>query len=96
MAELHLFVDKKVAVMTNDGRILVGMLTGFDQTTNLILQDSVERVFGSGSEGVEFVNVGLYLIRGDEVAMVGLVDEKIDEAVDWQQIRCEPLPPIKH
>ena len=43
-----------------------GTLKGFDQTVNLILDESHERVFSSGS-GVEQVMLGLYIIRGDNM-----------------------------
>ena len=43
-----------------------GQLKGFDQTTNIILSDSTERVF-SADEPVEEVPLGLYLIRGDNM-----------------------------
>ena len=51
---------------------IVGNLKGFDQNINLILNDSHERVFSTTS-GVEKVPLGLYVIRGDTVAMVSLV-----------------------
>lgn len=43
-----------------------GLLKGFDQTINLILDESHERVFSSTS-GVEQVVLGLYIIRGDNM-----------------------------
>jgi len=43
-----------------------GTLKGFDQTINLILDDSFERVYSSG-QGVEQVVLGLYIVRGDNV-----------------------------
>lgn len=43
-----------------------GTLKGFDQTINLILDESHERVFSS-SQGVEQVVLGLYIVRGDNV-----------------------------
>ena len=48
------FVDKVVQIVTNDGRNIVGLLKGFDQTTNVILDECHERVFSS-SAGVEQV-----------------------------------------
>ncbi len=44
------------------------MLKGFDQTTNIILQDCHERVF-SPTAGVEQVPLGLYIIRGDNMCV---------------------------
>jgi len=46
--------------------IIQGTLKGFDQTINIILDDSHERVY-SPNQGVEQVVLGLHLIRGDNV-----------------------------
>lgn len=43
-----------------------GELKGFDQTTNVILSHSSERVY-SLDEGVEEVELGLYVVRGDNI-----------------------------
>lgn len=43
-----------------------GTLKGFDQTINLILDESHERVY-STNQGVEQVVLGLHIIRGDNV-----------------------------
>ena len=45
---------------------LQGKLKGFDQTVNVILNESHERVY-STSSGVEEVPLGLYIIRGDNM-----------------------------
>jgi U6 snRNA-associated Sm-like protein LSm8 len=36
-----------VSVITNDGRNIVGTLRGYDQTTNMIMEDCHERVYSS-------------------------------------------------
>ncbi len=41
-------------------------MKGFDQTVNIVLEGSHERVFSSTS-GVEQVPLGLYIIRGDNM-----------------------------
>ena len=43
-----------------------GVLKGFDQCVNVILSDSFERVF-SLKEPVEAVELGLYIVRGDNM-----------------------------
>ena len=48
------YVDKVVHIVTNDGRNIIGVLKGFDQTTNVVLDECHERVF-STSAGVEQV-----------------------------------------
>ena len=55
-----------ISVITSDGRNIIGNLKGFDQLTNLILEQSHERVF-SEDKGVEQNVLGLYIIRGDNM-----------------------------
>ena len=69
------------------------ILQGFDQTINLILDDSHERVFSS-SEGVEHVVLGLYIIRGDNVALIGEIDEVMDVRFKTIARRSQPLRPV--
>ncbi|KAJ2081892.1 hypothetical protein H4R24_001988 [Coemansia sp. RSA 988] len=95
MSQLHSYVNQKVLVATNDGRILVGVLCGLDQTTNIIMQKCQERIF-SEDEGVEVVDLGLYLIRGDNIAIIGLLNEKDDAELDLENTRAAPLLALKH
>ncbi|PWA21841.1 hypothetical protein CCH79_00017802 [Gambusia affinis] len=84
-----------VAIVTSDGRMIVGTLKGFDQTINLILDESHERVFSS-TQGVEQVVLGLYIVRGDNVAVIGEIDEETDSTLDLGNIRAEPLNSVVH
>uniref|UniRef100_A0A914XDU1 U6 snRNA-associated Sm-like protein LSm8 n=1 Tax=Plectus sambesii TaxID=2011161 RepID=A0A914XDU1_9BILA len=90
---LDTFMNKVISVITGDGRNIVGMMKGFDQTVNLILEDSHERVY-STQAGIEQVPLGLYIIRGDNVALIGELDEDIDKRLDFANIKAEPLGPI--
>jgi len=92
---LEAYVNHIVSVITSDGRIIVGTLKGFDQTINLVLDDSYERVYSSG-QGVEQVVLGLYIIRGDNVAVIGEIDEDVDKQLDFASIKAEPLTAIVH
>lgn len=62
---------------------------------NLILSQSHERIF-SLEEAVQIVQLGLYVLRGDNVAVVGLIDEAVEETVDYEQLRAEPVSMIVH
>lgn len=42
------------------------------------------------------VPLGLYLVRGDNVCTVGLVDEKLDESIDWTKVKGATIGGIKH
>ena len=91
---LDAYVNKSVNIVTADGRIIIGTLRGFDQAINIILDDSHERVFSS-TDGVEQVLLGLYIIRGDNVALIGEIDEDIDRNIDFSRTRADPLPAAK-
>eukprot|EP00929_Paragymnodinium_shiwhaense_P117615 TRINITY_DN8844_c0_g2_i2.p2 TRINITY_DN8844_c0_g2~~TRINITY_DN8844_c0_g2_i2.p2 ORF type:complete len:115 (-),score=23.13 TRINITY_DN8844_c0_g2_i2:92-385(-) len=94
-ALLETLIDQQISVVTNDGRLFVGLLRGFDQTSNVVMSDCQERVFDS-DKGVEQVVLGLYVVRGDNIAVVGEVDEEIDSRIDLANIRAAPLKPVVH
>jgi len=73
----------------------VGTLKGFDQTINIILDDSHERVYSLAS-GVEQVTLGLHIIRGDNIAVIGELDEDVDARLDMTALKAEQLTPIVH
>lgn len=89
------FLNHVVSVVTNDGRNIVGNLRGYDQTVNLILDECHERVF-SPTAGVEQVVLGLYVIRGDNIAIIGELDQDMDSQVDLSVVRADPLKPVVH
>ncbi|KAG7190044.1 hypothetical protein KM043_006192 [Ampulex compressa] len=92
---LESYVNHTVSIITSDGRNFIGTLKGFDQTINLILDESYERVY-STTQGVEQVVLGLHIIRGDNVAIVGEVDDEMDARLDLAAIRADPLSSIIH
>lgn len=47
---------------------LQGVLKGYDQCINVVLDDSFERVY-SAKEPVEAVELGLYIVRGDNMCV---------------------------
>eukprot|EP01025_Chloroclados_australasicus_P040568 TRINITY_DN42434_c0_g1_i1.p5 TRINITY_DN42434_c0_g1~~TRINITY_DN42434_c0_g1_i1.p5 ORF type:complete len:101 (+),score=19.99 TRINITY_DN42434_c0_g1_i1:74-376(+) len=88
-------VESRIVVITNDGRVIVGLLKGFDQVTNLIMQDCEERIF-SAELGVQQLPLGTYIVRGGNIAVVGSLDDELDEQIDWESIRAEPLKHVQH
>jgi U6 snRNA-associated Sm-like protein LSm8 len=81
-SNLSTFVDKLVTIITTDGRLLIGQLRGYDQTTNLILSLARERTI-SPDEPCSTEDLGLYILRGDNVALVGETDEEKDKSIKW-------------
>ncbi|GAA99504.1 uncharacterized protein L969DRAFT_47297 [Mixia osmundae IAM 14324] len=94
MSSLQGYIDKRVLVITADGRTILGDLKGFDQTTNVILSDSIERVY-SLEEPVEEVPLGLFVVRGDNVTLVGELDGEREREMDLSTIRAEPISELK-
>ncbi|WCJ28530.1 U6 snRNA-associated Sm-like protein LSm8 [Euphorbia peplus] len=92
---LESLVDQNISVITNDGRNIVGILKGFDQATNIILDESHERVY-STKEGVQLIVLGLYIIRGDNISIVGELDEELELNLDLKALRAHPLKPVIH
>mmetsp|Transcript_14691 Transcript_14691/g.44152 ORF Transcript_14691/g.44152 Transcript_14691/m.44152 type:complete len:97 (+) Transcript_14691:197-487(+) len=89
------WLNHTVSIITNDGRNIVGNLRGYDQTTNLILENCHERIFAPDA-GVEEVILGLYIVRGDNVAVIGELDEAASAQIDLSAVRGEPLKPLVH
>ncbi|KAK9456069.1 hypothetical protein V1511DRAFT_496438 [Dipodascopsis uninucleata] len=86
MSALSPYVGKTVTVITSDGRLFIGTLQGFDQTTNLILQSAKERIIVPDN-ATETLDLGLYLLRGESVVLCGLVDDEIEASIDWEKVR---------
>ncbi|CAN1849406.1 Sm-like protein LSM8 [Linum perenne] len=102
---LESLVDQTISVITNDGRNIVGVLKGFDQATNIILDESHERVYSTkitdsllcfSQEGVQQLVLGLYIIRGDNISVIGELDEDLDAHLDMSNLRAHPLKPVIH
>jgi len=89
------FVDKVVIVLTNDGRSIIGKLKGYDQAINVILEDSHERIYSIDS-GVVQNPLGLYIIRGDTIAMISEMDVDKDASIDLTVVRANPIKPVVH
>ena len=90
--------SEKILIITVDGRTLVGTLVCCDQVTNLVLKDTIERVVRpqDDPEPSSETPHGLYMIRGDNVVVCGLVDEAMDASIDWTKVRGDVIGSTKH
>ncbi|KAA8523345.1 hypothetical protein F0562_009768 [Nyssa sinensis] len=75
------YLDKKLLVLLRDGRKLLGILRSFDQFANVVLEGACERVIVG--DLYSDVPIGLYIIRGENVVLIGELD--LDK---------EELPPL--
>ncbi|XP_020227942.1 sm-like protein LSM1B isoform X2 [Cajanus cajan] len=69
---LATYLEKKVVVMLQDGRKLLGLLRSFDQFANVVLEGACERVIVS--DIYCDVPLGLYVTRGENVVLIGELD----------------------
>ncbi|KAI3462251.1 hypothetical protein Pfo_018914 [Paulownia fortunei] len=133
----RLLMFETISIITNDGRNIVGILKGFDQATNIILDESHERVYSTKYLSLSFhcpchlfylsllmymhftdakihkytfffliiifillsvqqLVLGLYIIRGDNISIVGELDEELDASLDLSKLRAHPLKPVIH
>ncbi len=62
-------LDKRLLVVLRDGRQYIGILRSFDQFSNIVLEECVERVVVDSSYAD--VPLGLYVVRGENVVLMG-------------------------
>jgi len=63
--DIKKFMDKKLSIRLNGNRKIVGVLCGYDQYMNLVLDQTIEEV--SATERNE---IGMVVIRGNSVVMM--------------------------
>jgi hypothetical protein len=63
-----------------------------------VLSQAVERIIREPDdpEPSAEIPLGLYLVRGDNVCSIGLVDEKLDESINWADVKGSAIGGIKH
>ncbi|KAH0749388.1 hypothetical protein KY290_028620 [Solanum tuberosum] len=71
------YLDKKLLVLLRDGRKLLGTLRSFDQFANAVLEGACERVIVG--EIYCDIPLGLYIIRGENVVLIGELDVDKEE-----------------
>ena len=67
--DLAKYMEKRLSLKLNGNRHVVGVLRGFDQFMNLVLDSTVEEV--SSTERHE---IGMVVIRGNSVTMLECLD----------------------
>lgn len=89
-------VDRKIFVLLRDGRNVFGILRTFDQFANLVLQDTLERIYlpkdnEHASDRFGEAPRGVFMVRGENVVMLGEldIDREDDHLMQMQQIPFE-------
>ncbi|KAG1049439.1 hypothetical protein G6F43_008232 [Rhizopus delemar] len=76
-------------VVLRDGRKLIGILRSFDQFANLVLQDTIERIYVRGCYGD--IPRGVFLIRGENVVLLGEIDVDKEDQINLRQVSVEEI-----
>eukprot|EP00211_Chloroparvula_japonica_P020793 CAMPEP_0119123176 /NCGR_PEP_ID=MMETSP1310-20130426/3202_1 /TAXON_ID=464262 /ORGANISM="Genus nov. species nov., Strain RCC2339" /LENGTH=74 /DNA_ID=CAMNT_0007112939 /DNA_START=114 /DNA_END=338 /DNA_ORIENTATION=+ len=63
--DLKKFLDKNVSVKLNGRRSVTGVLRGYDQFMNLVLEDTYEEI-----SATERKNIGMTIVRGNSVLLL--------------------------
>lgn len=63
-----------------------------------VLNNAIERIIRTPDdpEPSAQVPLGLYLVRGDNVCSIGLVDEALDDSINWTEVKGSAIGGIKH
>jgi len=78
-------LDKRLLIVLRDGKKILGTMRSFDQYANIVLEHAVERVIVG--KCFSDVPLGLYVIRGENVVLLGQVDEAKDLITTQQLLR---------
>ncbi|XP_052148910.1 probable small nuclear ribonucleoprotein G [Oryza glaberrima] len=62
--DLKKYMDKKLQIKLNANHVIVGMLRGFDQFMNLVVDNTVE------VNGNDKTDIGMVVVRGNSVVMI--------------------------
>ncbi|TFK41117.1 hypothetical protein BDQ12DRAFT_678932 [Crucibulum laeve] len=84
-------VDRKMLVILRDGRKLQGVLRSYDQFANLVLEDTVERIYNGNAFAENWL--GLFLIRGENVVLLGEIDLDREDEIPLKQVDYHVLDP---
>ncbi|KAL7749941.1 hypothetical protein RI367_004817 [Sorochytrium milnesiophthora] len=83
-------IDKRLLVVLRDGRKLMGILRSYDQFANLVLQDTVERIYVDDCYGD--IERGVFLIRGENVVLLGELNP--EASTDHRRLRELPIDEV--
>jgi len=84
--------------MLTDGRTLVGTVDGWDHNTNIVLANAEQRIIRSRDDSAasSSVKLGAYIVRGDTLVLMGLIDEEVDSQIDWTKVHGEKIGTTKN
>ena len=67
--ELKKYMDKRLTLKINGGRVVSGVLRGFDPFMNLVIDEAIEEC-KTGEKN----NIGMVVIRGNSITLLEALD----------------------
>ena len=74
--DLKKYMGKRLDLKLNAGRVVSGVLRGFDQFMNLVLDEAVEE-----ASATEKNTIGMVVIRGNSIVMIEALEKLWDAGV---------------
>ena len=90
MNYIEKLLNKKVQVISNEGKIFLGELISYDSSINIILNNTIERIFSEKNKVIE-QKMGLFMLRGDNVAIISEIDQDLEKKIDYSKIKGNKL-----
>lgn len=86
---------EQVRIISTDARLFEGKLEGYDNSTNIVVSNCIERIVKVEGSAEEYqqLDLGVYLVRGTNVVCVGEVDET---DVNWPEVVGHKLKGTKN
>ncbi|KAK7110625.1 small nuclear ribonucleoprotein G-like [Littorina saxatilis] len=67
--ELKKYMEKKLTLKLNGGRMVTGILRGFDPFMNLVVDESIEE-----TKSGEKRSIGMVVVRGNSIVLLESLD----------------------
>ena len=90
-SSIESYVNSMVSVITVDGRTFAGTLSATKPSSSLTIPTNG---VDSPTSGVEQVVLGLQIVRSDNIAVIGELDEKLEQRLDFSNIKADPIMSI--
>ncbi|KAF2498098.1 hypothetical protein BU16DRAFT_525658 [Lophium mytilinum] len=95
-AQLLELVDKKVNVCLRDDKFIQGVMRSYDNYGNIVVKDSIEKIYSHAQKLFADVPRGMFIIRGENIAMIGEIDLDKDDDIPagWTRAEVEVVFPL--
>ena len=84
MNYIEKLLNKKVQVISNEGKIFLGELISYDSSINIILNNTIERIFSEKNNVIE-QKMGLFM------SIISEIDQDLEKKIDYSKIKGNKL-----